>query len=198
MRPAVGCSKSRISLDVVVLPQPDSPTRLTVSPGFLMSKDTPSTARTYPRGGDQGRERRNDALSSCSIPTWPRLPCRGTCFRKSCGGSMNCDEDQLRCRPRKSTAVYKTMGEVRLDDEQRGKMGFRIRPNYQYWTVRRLQRESYSKGDAIFVLSEWIRRLSGKGLSPMFREPNMLERSQCCGSCGAFSSSAFSAVRMNR
>ena len=34
----------------------------------------------------------------------PRLPCRGTCFGKSCGGSMNCDQDPLRRRPRKSTA----------------------------------------------------------------------------------------------
>src|ERR1051325_10208145 len=44
--PAVGVSCSRISLEVVVLPQPDSPMRPSVSPSW-MTKSTPSTALTH-------------------------------------------------------------------------------------------------------------------------------------------------------
>src|SRR5213593_1439129 len=47
MLPAVGVSRARISLDVVVLPQPDSPTRPSVEPAG-MSNETASTARTTP------------------------------------------------------------------------------------------------------------------------------------------------------
>src|SRR5438552_2546658 len=43
--PAVGVSCSRISLDVVVLPQPDSPMSPSVSPAWMV-KSTPSTAFT--------------------------------------------------------------------------------------------------------------------------------------------------------
>src|SRR5687768_5017676 len=45
MAPSVGCSWSRISLDVVVLPQPDSPMRPRVSPAPIV-KSIPSTALT--------------------------------------------------------------------------------------------------------------------------------------------------------
>src|SRR5712691_1432338 len=48
MVPAVGSSAARMSFEVVVLPQPDSPTRPRVSP-VLMVKLTPSTALTQPR-----------------------------------------------------------------------------------------------------------------------------------------------------
>jgi hypothetical protein len=48
---------------------------------------------------------------------------------------MVCGQDPLRCRPRKSTARFKTIGEVRLDDEKLNQMGFRIRPNYQNWAL---------------------------------------------------------------
>src|SRR5262245_54875968 len=47
MTPAVGSSAARISLEVVVLPQPDSPTRPKVSL-IRMVKLTPSTALTHP------------------------------------------------------------------------------------------------------------------------------------------------------
>src|SRR5215469_18208001 len=47
MVPAVGGSCSRISLDVVVLPQPDSPIRPSVSPAAIVMS-TPSTALTQP------------------------------------------------------------------------------------------------------------------------------------------------------
>src|SRR5262245_50777177 len=47
MSPDVGSSSFMIIRPVVVLPQPDSPTRPTVSP-LLMSKVMPSTARTAP------------------------------------------------------------------------------------------------------------------------------------------------------
>src|SRR3569623_776617 len=46
--PAVGSSRRRIVRPVVELPQPDSPTRPSVSPG-AMSKLMPSTARTMVR-----------------------------------------------------------------------------------------------------------------------------------------------------
>src|SRR5258705_8213810 len=45
MVPDVGRSRPRIIFDVVVLPQPDSPTRPRVCPA-PMSKEIPSTART--------------------------------------------------------------------------------------------------------------------------------------------------------
>src|SRR5712691_2847655 len=48
MVPAVGASAARMSFAVVVLPQPDSPTRPRVSP-VLIVKLTPSTALTQPR-----------------------------------------------------------------------------------------------------------------------------------------------------
>src|SRR5262249_56963429 len=47
MLPAVGVSSARISFDVVVLPQPDSPTSRSVEPVGI-SNDTASTARTTP------------------------------------------------------------------------------------------------------------------------------------------------------
>src|SRR6476646_9199368 len=47
MLPSVGFSCSRISLAVVVLPQPDSPISPSVSPG-MMAKSTVSTAFTQP------------------------------------------------------------------------------------------------------------------------------------------------------
>ena len=47
--PAVGSMRRRIMRPVVDLPQPDSPTRPSVSPG-MTSNETPSTARTAPAG----------------------------------------------------------------------------------------------------------------------------------------------------
>src|SRR6516165_5518482 len=47
MLPAVGVSCSRISLEVVVLPHPDSPISPSVSDGWI-AKSTPSTALTQP------------------------------------------------------------------------------------------------------------------------------------------------------
>jgi len=47
MRPAVGSTSLSIVLPRVLLPQPDSPTRPSVSP-FLIEKLTPSTAWTWP------------------------------------------------------------------------------------------------------------------------------------------------------
>jgi hypothetical protein len=54
---------------------------------------------------------------------------------------MICDQNPLPRRPRKSTAGYKTMGEVRLDDERPGKMGSSTRSNHQDLAVRPLRRE---------------------------------------------------------
>src|SRR5262245_1614533 len=64
MLPAVGASAASTSLDVVVLPQPDSPTSPSVSPGPIV-KLMPSTALTMPRG-----------LPKSEPPT-------GKCFRRS-------------------------------------------------------------------------------------------------------------------
>lgn len=50
----------------------------------------------------------------------------------------------------------KMMGEVRLDDERLGQMGFRTRPNHQIWPVVWPQREICSEGSGNCVLSEWI------------------------------------------
>src|SRR5262245_221131 len=72
--PALGSSAARISLEVVVLPQPDSPTRPSVSPA-LMVKLMPSTAFTQPR----------------TLPS--RRPPTGKCFlrsRTSSNGSLTC------------------------------------------------------------------------------------------------------------
>ncbi len=38
---------------------------------------------------------------------WQKSPCLAICSGKSCGGSMICDEDPLRRRPRESTARRK-------------------------------------------------------------------------------------------
>src|SRR5262245_11174286 len=64
MLPAVGASAASTSFDVVVLPQPDSPTSPSVSPGPIV-KLIPSTALTIPRG-----------LPKSDPPT-------GKCFRRS-------------------------------------------------------------------------------------------------------------------
>src|SRR5262245_32384874 len=64
MAPPVGSSAARMSLEVVVLPQPDSPTRPRVSP-LLIVKLMPSTALTYPR----------------ALPNRP--PPTGKCFLRS-------------------------------------------------------------------------------------------------------------------
>src|ERR687890_1761272 len=45
--PSVGFSSATSSFDTVDLPQPDSPTRPTVSPRCMV-RSTPSTARTWP------------------------------------------------------------------------------------------------------------------------------------------------------
>ncbi len=68
---------------------------------------------------------------------------------------MHCDQDPLRCRPRKSTAGYKTMGEVRLDDEKLGQMGSRTRSNHQNLAVRPLWGETRSNGGR-----DWVRLAS--------------------------------------
>ena len=47
IRPAVGATRRMIARPVVDLPQPDSPTRPSVSPRFMVN-ETPSTARTSP------------------------------------------------------------------------------------------------------------------------------------------------------
>src|SRR5262245_62356873 len=49
MTPAVVSSAARMSLEVVVFPHPDSPTRPSVSPPLIV-KLTPSTALTQPCG----------------------------------------------------------------------------------------------------------------------------------------------------
>ncbi len=56
-------------------------------------------ARSWSRSGP-----RSCATVATSRSIWPKSPYPGTCLRKSCGGSMNCDEDPLRRRPRESTA----------------------------------------------------------------------------------------------
>ena len=47
MLPPVGSTSCRMARPTVVLPQPDSPTRASVSPGKIV-RSTPSTARTWP------------------------------------------------------------------------------------------------------------------------------------------------------
>src|SRR5690349_584524 len=92
MVPAVGVSCSRISLDVVVLPQPDSPINPRVSPGWIVIS-TPSTALTQPI------LRRN----STPVPT-------GKYFRRFCSSSNGADifflcplvDEPAFCRPIRS------------------------------------------------------------------------------------------------
>src|SRR5262245_45965475 len=64
MQPAVGASAASTSFEVVVLPQPDSPTSPSVSPGPIV-KLIPSTAFTTPRGFPKSE------------------PPTGKCFRRS-------------------------------------------------------------------------------------------------------------------
>ena len=63
--PEVGSRRRSISLPVVVFPQPDSPTRPTVSPR-RMSKLTPSTAWTFATARRSTPLRMGNHLRSCS------------------------------------------------------------------------------------------------------------------------------------
>src|SRR5207244_10763288 len=71
MLPLVGCAKARISFEVVVLPQPDSPTRPRVVPARIRN-DTPSTARTSP--ADHPRNPRRTGKCLVRSETSSRLP----------------------------------------------------------------------------------------------------------------------------
>ncbi len=62
-----------------------------------------------------------------------------TLFREIYGGSMICDQDPLRRRLRKSTARYKTMRGVCLDDEKLVQMGFQSRADPQNHAIGWLQ-----------------------------------------------------------
>ena len=69
--------------------------------------------------------------------------------------------DDLRRRPVPAWAEeiqgeVKTTGEVRLDDDKIGQMGFRTRPNHQIWTVVWPQREIHFIGGGIWVRSDTI------------------------------------------
>ncbi len=69
--------------------------------------------------------------------------------------------DDLRRRPVPAQAEEihgeaKMMGEVRLDDERLGQMGFRTWPNHQIWPVVWLQRAICSEDIGNCVLSELI------------------------------------------
>jgi len=75
---------------------------------------------------------------------------------------MSCGQDPLQRRLRKSTAGYKTMGEVHLDDEKPGQMGSPTRSNHQNLAVRPLRRDNSPNGGGIWVGLEPILRLSGK------------------------------------
>ena len=91
--PACGLTRFRISMIVVVLPQPDSPTRPSVSPS-RMSKLMPSTACTVPT-----RRRSTPLLQQrimfdeiahvehrrCACPATPRRPPAGC----GCAGNMS-------------------------------------------------------------------------------------------------------------
>ena len=82
-------------------------------------------------------------MAATSRSNWRRLPCLGTCFGKSCSGSMNCDEDPLRRRPRESTArkkgEEKATGGVCLDGEKNDRMAFQARADYQSHAIGWLQ-----------------------------------------------------------
>src|SRR5438309_3555903 len=72
--PAVGWTRRRIDLPRVDLPHPDSPTRPSVSP-CLISRSTPSTARTWPttrlitpeRTGNHVRSPRTSTRGSAGV-----------------------------------------------------------------------------------------------------------------------------------
>src|SRR5262245_57118652 len=76
-RPAVGCSRRRMSLAVVVFPQPDSPTRASVSP-CRIETPMPSTALTDPTTVIQSRP---SATGKCLVPPsarWLGSACIGS------------------------------------------------------------------------------------------------------------------------
>ena len=53
---------------------------------------------------------------------------------------MICDEDQLRRRPRESTARRKATGEVCLDGEKNDRVAFQARADYQNHAIGWLHR----------------------------------------------------------
>ncbi len=68
-------------------------------------------AENWPLNGCEKSSSRSvpkmSAMAGTSRSNWPESPFPGTCFGKSRGGSMNCDEDPLRSRPRELTAGRK-------------------------------------------------------------------------------------------
>ncbi len=72
-RPPVGSSRRRMALPTVVLPQPDSPTSARVRPAG-MSRDTPSTARTWPTvRWNTPRRMGKCTFSSCTSSSVPSV-----------------------------------------------------------------------------------------------------------------------------
>ena len=82
---------------------------------------------------------------------WPKSPCPGTCFGKSCGGSMNCDEDPLRRRPREIDGEDKATGGVCLNGGKSGQMAFQTRAYLQNHAIGWLQRGCSSLGGGTVV-----------------------------------------------
>src|SRR3954452_10647939 len=72
IEPPVGSSSRSSRRPVVDLPQPDSPTRPSVSPR-LMSNDTPSTARTAPRAVPYQTRRSRTERTASEVGTSGRL-----------------------------------------------------------------------------------------------------------------------------
>ena len=60
---------------------------------------------------------------------------------------------QKRTKSEKANGKVQKAGEVRLDNENPDKMGWRTRSNHHNMAVRRLQRRNYANGGEYSVLS---------------------------------------------
>ena len=85
---------------VVQQPQPREDIGATQGGGAMVADH--GTERSWSRSAPK-----LSALAGMSRSNWPKSPYSGTGFGKSCGGSMNCDEDLFRHRQRGSTARRK-------------------------------------------------------------------------------------------
>ncbi len=98
-----------------------------------VKRGSPAWASECPLFGVKRKSISGDWMSACShkrkfaMPAeeavvatprsrWRKSLCPGTCFGKSCGGLMTCDEDPLRRRPRKSMDSVKMTGELCLGE----------------------------------------------------------------------------------
>ena len=68
---------------------------------------------------------------------------------------MICDQDPPRRKPREIHGAVETTGEVRLDNDKIGRMGFWTPPTDEIRAVRKIEAEYPTNDGAIWLTSAW-------------------------------------------